>query len=270
MSGKAKNSGIAVKNLFGTGLNPDAVNKARETTPADAEIARLQAQLETKNTQLENALVPQDDGSWLLFGQVRLTKTALETPASFTESDKDLLGEIVVGMYEKSGFWMGDWVNSYLNDNMDDNVRGEVYASLAKKFDVERKTLNQYASVCRILGASNRLETLSFTHHMYAAFLPEPLKGEEYTFLLDASKNKWSVRDLQSAIKTAVEKLAPMPDVVVEVVIDTKPMKKEFGDATKVFHSDVSSWSSKKRNEYRGKVAILRRLLDDIESKLDE
>ena len=262
---KAQKTKEKVTDLFGK-INSDGLDRPASSDNS-TEIEALKVRLEQVNQKIDNALVPQDDNSWLLFGTVRLTKTGLQVPADFTEEDKDTLGHIVIGIQDSSQFWMGDWANLYLSDDMDNNQRGEIYSALAEKFGIEHATLNLYASVCRRIPSWIRIQDLPFSHHREVANLPESLKGREEEFLNTAVENKWSVRDLKLAIQEAVSILASAskPDTI----IDTKGIKKTVNQILKLYSIDTNRLSSKKQDDYRSKIAALRRILEDLESKLD-
>lgn len=277
MSNKPSKDVSSVTNMLGT-LSKDVVQSSKNETvdakalkKANEKLAVTTERLETVEKQLESALVSQGDGSWLLFGEVRLTKLGLvEIPDKFSDDDRHVLGEIILGLQEATQFWMGDWANLYITDNMSNQERGVVYKNLAAKFEVNAETLMDFALVCRNLPFPLRQGNATFSHHREVAYLPDSLKGRETEFLEKAIDNKWTVRDLRDEIKEAAKTLSESGKALPDTIIDTKPMKKEFNDVTRVFRSDVSDWSPKKRNEYRGKIVALRRLLDDAEAKLDD
>lgn len=194
LSGKAKQRTATQGSIYdteGLKLGDDFFEELRSSS--DERVKELE-------NSLRSALVPHEDGV-MSIGPFRLHRTYLEVVSDITEDDADLLGQLLVETDRRLQFVMGDWANLYIDDDMDSNRRGDVYTSLSERFGIEHKTLNNYASICRILGVSRRRETLSFSHHAEIAHLPADLKGQEEELLDAAVENKWSVRDLRNAIR---------------------------------------------------------------------
>ena len=248
--------GSATDAVFGQSLPPSHVERKE-----------LKAENEKLRDSLNKALVQVSETDFA-FRNFYLTRVGLTLKGDITEDDADALGYALKKVDSALQFWIGDWALLYLDDDMDDNQRGDVYAFLAEKFGIEHKTLNNYASICRALEVSRRRETLTFSHHAELAYLPESLQGHEEKFLDEAIINQWSVRQLREAIQSA-KTTSKTTNKQLDTIIDTKHIVKQVRDVTKLFGIDVSRLSAKKKNEYRGKVLTLRRLLDDIEKKLD-
>jgi hypothetical protein len=227
-------------------------------------------ELETENENLRDILnksIVQINESDFAFRNFRLTGTGLIINGEITEDDANDLGFALKKFDDALQFWIGDWANLYLDDNMDDSQRSNVYAFLAEKFVIEHGTLKNHASVCRLLDASRRRDTLSFSHHVEIAHLPEKLKGREDEFLDAALENNWSVRQLRKEIQQAVAFLNPSPQT--NTLINTTEIVRQFRDVTKLFALDTSKLDSKERDDYRGKLTVLRNIIEELETKLD-
>ena len=232
------------------------------------EVAQLEIENDELRATLKNAIA-QIDKKAFRFRNFILTKTGLQIDGEITEDDANELGRVLKKFADRLQFLMGDWANLYLDVNMSDEERGGVYTALSEQFEIEKKTLRNYANVCRIIDVSSRKDGLSFSHHAYVAWLPQSLKGREAEFLNAAVENGWGVRELNQHIKEAAAKLLPASNAP-DLIIDIKIPVRQFRDVLKLMGTDVSKLKDKKRNEHLGQIATLRQLLDEVEAQLKD
>jgi hypothetical protein len=246
-----------------------------EEFPDPAKVAELTEKNEALEQRIGNyqqtAIVSVGDG--FLFRNFSLSKIGIRIDGDISPDDADALGHALKKVDTALQFWFGDWANLYLTAEMDDNARGEVYDTLATKFNLERITLRNYASICRILNeVSLRRDTLTFSHHKEIAFLPEILKGREVEFLDKAALGDegkvWSVRRLREEIEKECAKLESSEKIVPS--IDLASVTKSFRSVAELFIMDTSQLKDKQRDMLRQTITTLRHLLDDAETKLNK
>ncbi len=129
---------------------------------------------------------------------------------------------------------------------------------IAARYERQASTLHNYAMVCRAFPEeiSRCRENLSFGHYQSVASIDDIEKRD---LLLDkASINKWSVAKLRQQIGTPSGR-----------TIDTKPMTKQFREVVSLFNTDMADIKPRKRDQYRGQIASLRKTLDELDAKLD-
>lgn len=157
------------------------------------------AELEELRSQVERSIVQVTEREWR-FQRFKMNAIELKPPPDFSEEEFNALGDVLSGMGTAVQFWLGDWANLYIGDEENEQKRGEYYQYLSERFNIKRRTLQNYASVCRALEPSLRREGVTFSIHREVAELPEILKGKESTILDWAMTNDATVRELQEYI----------------------------------------------------------------------
>lgn len=120
-------------------------------------------------------------------------------------------------------FWIGDWARFGDKQGFTGKyVDSKVYDELEELTGLSHNTIKQYKWVAEATS-SNRLDDVSFTHHMEVAKLPEEKQVE---FLTRASEEKLSVRELREEIKKEKFKEdVPVPEGVYRVIYADPPWK---------------------------------------------
>ncbi len=235
-------------------------------------ITELESEINHLKEQVSRALV-QEDGVYK-FRRFRMTRTALVPPDGITKLEANEFGYMLSGMDSALQFWMGDWANLYVTGIDDDLERSEIYDKLSKDFGIERKTLRDYASICRILDVNKdpslRRDGLLFTHHKLIAYLPKELKGREIGFLdwaeNEASKGNLSKATLSAKIADELRELVPSKRKKTRMSTALKTFKTitpllELGDDTRL--------TKAKMKKFRNGIEKMRELLEEMEEKLD-
>lgn len=214
---------------------PAAPSKSAENN--SGYVDELLSEIETLRRQIEGALIRA--GNVFEFRRFRLTPTMLIAPNDMNELEFDELGYALSSLSGAVNFWMGDWVNFYLADaekqkggELSEQERGVIYEELKDRFAFDGvRSLQQYASVCRILPPSMRVEGVSYTHHQLIAFLPEELKGRETELFQKVVDEKLSTRQLDGLIHKMAKGLllpvkSPSPTVNfirLETIVQNNP-----------------------------------------------
>jgi hypothetical protein len=159
-------------------------------------IADLQSEIDILKQQgaAANALIPTEDGSRTL-GRFRLTRTALFIPADVTEDEMVIMGDFLRQSFGGMQFWIGDYAGKF-HDGY-----GEMYTRLAEYFQIEERTLRNWAWVCRKIDLSLRKDNLTFSHHLVVAGLKPALRGREEELLNHAAQNDMKVDEFKAYIK---------------------------------------------------------------------
>jgi hypothetical protein len=186
------------------------LEEAQQLGASDEEIAELESNLQDAKTQIEvykqDAIVRQEDGTYK-FREFRLGATHLELTGEITIEDFIALGHALKKFGDALQFWYGDWANLFIGDETDDTKRGELYDKLADEFGLKRKSLRNYALVCRKVGVSLRKDTLHFGHHNLVTGMDvgEQISWLEKAVIGDVDENGnhqiWSVGRLRAEIK---------------------------------------------------------------------
>ena len=148
----AKRDTTKIKDLFGN-VAEDDVKFDVEDSSSNPETEKRLRELEG---QVENALVPAEDGEFLFRG-FRLTRVGLAPNSEVNEDDWVALGDALGHAGDAWQFWVGD----YANQNRD--IWGSSYDDTAKLFGLEVETVTDLAYVCRTIQFSLRNENLKFT-----------------------------------------------------------------------------------------------------------
>lgn len=147
-------------------------------------------------------LVKQPDGT-LKYKGFQLTNTSLTAPDGVTPEQLDEIGEQLTTMHKSVAWWIGDWANLYPGRH------GEKYTELAERFGLQETTVKQYAWVCGAVNLSNRLDELSFSHHIEVASLPDELRPQMHQLLEYARDQGLSVRKFRTYIAELQSQSAP-------------------------------------------------------------
>ncbi len=123
----------------------------------------------------------------------KATPVGLEVSGSLTEEDWLLAGEMLSTFQRASPWFIGDWYRVG-----GERRWGESYSDCEERFSIKRHTAEQYVWVASEFEFSNRLENLSFRHHMAVAAIAEPHRSE----LLQAAVDQgWTVKQLEEEVK---------------------------------------------------------------------
>ena len=119
----------------GIEVDPELFNSVGDTDSLRREKIDLEAKTREMELQLENSLVPLEDGS-KQFLRFRLHRTGLEIPKDITDDEADTLGYFLAGLSDALQFWRGDWANLYIPDDATDQERSDIYAELSRRFGI--------------------------------------------------------------------------------------------------------------------------------------
>ena len=193
----------------GFGFELDGLENAAYDLPQDIENRQLKA-------KMQDAIVRQADGSYR-FRNFQLDSVKLSVVDDINEADFNALGDAFKKFGDALQWWWGDWANIYVGDETDDFKRGALYDELAVQFDLQPKTLRNYAFVCRKVDVSLRKDGLHFGHHNLVTslstteqkyWLERALEGNTD----DAGKHQiWSVARLRDEIKADAGTLPSKP-----------------------------------------------------------
>jgi hypothetical protein len=217
-----------------------------------------------------NAIVPNGDGT-MRFLNFRMTGTQLIVPEDISDEEFDALGYMLKGMDNAVQFWIGDWANIYVRPEMNQFESSAIYEDIAEKFGLNKKTLQNYASVCRNLDASLRREALNFSIHREVAELPELLKGQETHFL------DWAIQEDASVVKLKM--------YIAKTLADMQEKKQHIADESFLFSKDrmpkignvfQNRWTKARNGDKNAKSLVLdeltqiRKWADEIEESLED
>lgn len=125
-----------------------------------------------------------------------ITPTALLPPDNITEDGYTEIGKLLLRLEGSLQWLLGDWLKEGENRQW-----GETYERVAGEFGYKVKTLQDYASVCRNVETSIRIEVLSFGHHqIIAKYSANPAIQE--ALLKGAAHEGWSIKQFRETIKT--------------------------------------------------------------------
>ncbi len=222
-------------------------------------------------TALSLSLVPNQDGT-MSFLNFRMSRTQLIAPEQMTDLEFDALGYMLKGMDNAVQFWIGDWANLCVHPEMNQFEASAVYADIAAKFSLNKKTLQNYASVCRNLDASLRREALGFSIHREIAELPDSLKGQESYFLDWAETNLASVADLKKHIaeKLAETKPSNRTQVTEDSFLFSKSRVPKISRGLQAAWSEARNGNKTAAGIVRSQIEQYRRWLNELEESLGD
>lgn len=245
-------------------------------------VLELERKLEELQSEMKSSIVRVNAKRWQ-FGRFEFTATKLIQPDNLTDEEFDALGIALSGMSGAINFWLGDWANLIIdaderNKRIDDDdpdatlsedERGKIYKDLVEKFGLESvRTLQQYASVCRLIPATIRIEGVHWSNHQLVAFLPTELKGKESYFLKLAFNESLSTNKLREKIKEARAKLLPIKE---KPIFDSKPVISRFRNLSKLMMlSDGAKITANKKQRYLDDISAIESVLDEMKRKLDD
>lgn len=215
-----------------------------------------------RSLALGNGLVKNDDGS-MSYKRFRLTRVSVVAPDDLTQEEADELGKILSIMDSSVQFWVGDWANFYAQGISNQFEMAAVYDRLAELFGMNRKTIQNYAWICRRIDASCRQEALNFTHHFEVARL---VKDDQKVaeILVTAADKKLSVRELRTFIKTGY-----LPG---SALIEPEAPKRVFRPPSYTvmtnLHTRARRGDDRAKKRLRAEIAEMRRWLEKLESDL--
>lgn len=151
-----------------------------------------------------NAIVPQPDGSMMYKG-IKITAVGLMLPDDLDGETLFGFAKVASGLQTSMQWVIGDLMNSI------DRVRGE-YDQYAALFNVERKTLVDWAYVCRSVDMSIRIDALTFGHHQLVA-ADKYDRNQKYEWLAWAAQEGASIADMRKAMKGDT---TPTPPTLIE------------------------------------------------------
>lgn len=190
---------------IGFGLELDGLVNSTYDSPQDIENRKLKE-------KMQNSLIREGDGHYR-FRRFEMTTTRVIMPPELTETEVNDFGELLSGLDSAVNWWRGDWANLYLEGVEDDFERGKIYGVLAERFNMNKKTLQNCASVCRFFAdPSHRWEGLSFSHHIIVSGRDDAQK-----LLKKASENDWSKAELQKVVSDKKQRFTLLEKRVHEI-----------------------------------------------------
>lgn len=216
-----------------------------------------------QNKDVPNAQSLVYDGSALRFRSFTLSKTSLTVNGDLYDQDVEDLGRVLASMDSAVQFWIGDWANLYIEDTSNQFEMAQVYDRLADTFGMNKKTLQDYAYICRKIDASGRHEALNFSHHSLAARM---VKDEQKLaeILTIAAANNLSVRELRTYIKTGF-----LPgNAPVEIAQPKRSSKPPSYTIISNLLTKARRGDDRAKKRLRVELADLRRWIETIESEI--
>lgn len=135
-------------------------------------------------------------------------------------------------------FWIGDWARFGDKKGFTGKYTDpKVYEELEDITGLKHDTIKQYKWVAESTS-SNRLDDLSFTHHMEVAKLPDE---KQQFFLNKASEEKLSVRELREEIRKdeIIIREAEMPSDKYRIIYADPPWK--YGNSMPSYFSEQAN-----------------------------
>lgn len=233
----------------------------------DEYIQELKSEIDELRQQVEGAMVK--SGNAYNFRRFQLTPIGLVSPEDINDLEFTELGYALSSLSGAVNFWLGDWANLYIDQKqrekggeLSEEERSEIYKELVHDFGLSSyRSLQQYASVCRSVSPSIRIEGVSFSHHQLVAFLPKRLKGREREFLEQAAG--LTVEQFRGIIQAEHANLLPQKS---KPKIDTSGYVRRFREITKLIK--ISRVPKDKRDTYQAEIDAMRKVLDEAEQKL--
>lgn len=150
----------------------------------------------------------------LLADKIELTPTSLVIRGDMSEVDYELAWGKLALVHGGTQWWIGD-----LADQSD-------RADLAEKQGIERKSIREYAYVCRNIEPSIRMDALYFGHHQLVASM-EPADQREW--LDKAVRYDWTVAKLRSEIRLhKPAETPPIPEGKYNIIYADPPWRYDF------------------------------------------
>lgn len=222
----------------------------------------LREKVEELQAQNESGVVPTDSGSLLIQGnsvqhsRAHFSPTSMQMPEDLTKNEWAQIGHTLLSVKSSLSWYLGDWLSH-------GGSRWEgTYMELAEQFQYEIHTLETYASVCRKIHSSTRVETLSFAHHRHVTKYADPQVQQR--LLLDAVNQNMSTRDFEKYIKTLDDNGNPLP--IIESPSDRKPSR-----IPKKFDMFFKSWTAQQYNRMNNDERIeFRQRLQEMFDQMDK
>jgi hypothetical protein len=119
-------------------------------------------------TVTENQISPQKNSEADLAENIGFTdETSWTPPENMCYEEWQRIGNTLQQLDRSIAFWTGDWLNA------GESKYGEKYAQAITVTGNALETLKKRAAVAKRIPAEIRIATLTFTHHFYAAYIPE-------------------------------------------------------------------------------------------------
>lgn len=197
---------------------------------------------EVELPQDANAVVTVDENRNLHYGRFTLSPVGVDLPGNTTEEEYAALGHVLLQLQSSTQWLIGDWLAFG-----EDRKWGETYSDVAQHFGYEVETLYTYASVCRAVKTSMRVEVLSFAHHRAVVSLPPE---QQRAWLQTAVERKWSSKRLRAEIRAALNAPTQQPS------------------RFEMWHNSLDKLARKATtaDERRALAEMLRRKADEIEN----
>lgn len=112
------------------------------------------------------------------------------------------LGETLKAMERSVMWWIGDWLR------FGERRWGETYSQALDATGYSHSALSKAKWIASTYEPCNRLQELSWTHHLEAAPLPAE---ERMQVLREAGANRWSVRDLKAEVNRRKNVVGKLP-----------------------------------------------------------
>lgn len=215
----------------------------------------------------EKSIVAVDNNLWR-FRKFELSPTTIIPPSKFDIADADELGYMLAKLESASQFWLGEWASWYVANESDNQKRSKAYKDLAEQFDVNPRTLQNYANVCRNLPSSLRREDVSFSIHRMVAECHKSLKNRQGELLNWASENHATAKQFAEYLSSLTDSPEEEPEVVKNYLFSKDRQPKLAGLET--IWSKARNKDRTARTKVIGTITEFRKWLDELEESLDE
>ena len=212
------------------------------------------------------AIVPQDDGTWMI-GNIQLTPVGIQFPENLEWEQYELIGEKLLSVSGALVWWVGGWLNYG-----EDRKWGESVRQLMEKLDVEADTLYHYAWLDRKIKFWIRNPELSPSHHRLVAKFDDEVQRQWLDWALTANNGKQAtISQMRQAIKDWEKQNSPtLPNIDTPTTPKTlisREKPREFRQFLKLA-SKAGQGDVKAKQRALGQIVQYRQWLDEMEQWL--
>lgn len=227
---------------------------------------RIEA-LEEEVSELRAIAAQVQEGHVVSMGRCQITPIGLQLPDDLSRDEWEQIGDQLALLDGALQWMIGDWLAFG-----EDKQYGKII-ELAEQLGKEAGTLYNWAWTSRELPQPvQRYEELSHTHHQVViSMVKDPQERQDWlqkaaygeVIREDGTRKVWSVARLKREIKgdNAAAKKPQKSDKSAQIVAHSR-------EIAKLYKADVSNLRPAQVKTYRKKIDTLRKMLDDLESKL--
>ena len=184
----------------------------------------------------------------------------MELPSDVTEEEWAQIGLTLLSVKSSLSWYLGDWLIA--GEDYGGSQWQGTYVELAEQFQYEIHTLQTYASVCRKIHPSTRVEELSFAHHRYVTKFAEPQVQQR--LLLHALDEKMSTREFEKYVKMLDDDGNLIPQI-------EPPSDGKLSRIPKKFHTFFKAWTAQQYNRMTpSEREVIRIRLQDMLEQMDK